>query len=125
METIKHENYVSLDVAKQLKEIGFDWSCRGYYDRRILRFNFVWDYNGKGTLTQCCAPTLDVAQKWFIEVKKMCLVVFPVENRFAFIVVNLGEKFDLDDHILEYYTYEEAQEEGNKWMLELISDKEE
>ena len=55
----------------------------------------------------------------------MCLVVFPVENRFAFIVVNLGEKFDLDDHILEYYTYEEAQEEGNKWMLELISDKEE
>ena len=123
METINHENYVSLEVAKLLKEVGFVWSCRGYYDRRILRFNFVWDYNGKGTLTQCCAPPLDVAQKWLIEVNKMCIVVFPVENRFAFIIAKLGENFNQDDHILEYSTYEEAQEEGIKRALELISEK--
>lgn len=123
METISHECYVSLEVAKLLKEAGFDWSCRGYYDRQILRFNFVWEHNGKGASTQCSAPTLDVAQKWFIEVKKMCITVFPVENRFTFVIVKLGEKFNQYDYFLGYNTYEEAQEEGIKRALEMILEK--
>ena len=29
--TINHEYYISLEVAKLLKEAGFDWKCRGIY----------------------------------------------------------------------------------------------
>ena len=32
METSNHECYISLDVAKLLKEAGFDWKCRCYYE---------------------------------------------------------------------------------------------
>ena len=31
METTINEYYVSLEVAKLLKEAGFDWKCRGIY----------------------------------------------------------------------------------------------
>ena len=32
METINHEAYVSLEVAKLLKEAGFAWECYDLYD---------------------------------------------------------------------------------------------
>ena len=36
METINHECYVSLEVAKLLKEAGFDWECQSYYQGGIF-----------------------------------------------------------------------------------------
>lgn len=32
MNTINHEYYISLEVAKLLKDAGFDWECRCYYE---------------------------------------------------------------------------------------------
>jgi hypothetical protein len=135
MVTIDHECYVDLEVAKLLKEAGFDWSCRGYYDRQILRFNFVWDHNGKGASTQCSAPTLDVAQRWLREVKSIEAVPWRWPTKVLFVSgykpwsYKLIEYRDLEGVDIEdfnasgedyFKTYEEAQEAGIQKVLEMI-----
>ena len=83
METINHEYYVSLGVAKLLKQAGFRW-CVGtaYRDGVIVRQeNSLCDnFNGKhyenGTRHEFfSAPTLDVAQRWLREVKKLYIEI--------------------------------------------------
>lgn len=131
MKTVNHEYYVSLEVAKLLKQAGFDWKVRYMYrnNNPILCICTEAPYRNIPKPNKCpmywqyAAPSLDVAQRWFMEVKKMCIVVFPVENRFTFIIVKSGENFNQDDYILEYNTSEEAQEEGIKRAVELILEK--
>jgi len=127
MQEVNHECYVDLEVAKLLKEAGFDWSCRGYYDRQILRFNFVWDHNGKGASTQCSAPTLDVAQRWLREVMNIDVYIFPDTNVKRECVYQVGLKtfgrtlwMPGQPSTAQYNTYEEAQESGIKKALEII-----
>ena len=68
METINHECYVSLEVAKLLKDAGFDWECKEYYYNFVttgwsLSFddNFVnWNSWSERYIS---APTLDIAQR--------------------------------------------------------------
>lgn len=123
MNTINHECYVSLEVAKLLKEAGFDLECRGYYDRQILRFNFVWDHNGKGASTQCSAPTIEVAQRWLREVKGYILEITAVRKNpddvyktYIEYWYNIFEKGKCG----HFNTYEEAQELGIKRALEIL-----
>ena len=71
METINHECYVSLEVAKLLKEAGFDWESNAIYGSVGGKFNF---YYGIPKLTnknsdEYSAPTLALAQRWLREVK--------------------------------------------------------
>jgi len=140
MEIINHECYVSLEVAKLLKQAGFDWECRGYYDRRILRFNFVWNHDGKGASTQYSAPTLDVAQRWLREVKGylvssvLCINRKGKGNSFGFSIGAISE--DLSDYRMiyprsyydeedskDFVKYEPALEAGIEKVLELILEK--
>jgi hypothetical protein len=126
MEAINHECYVSLEVAKLLKEAGFDWLCRGYYDRKVLRFNFVWEHNGKGASTQCSAPTLDVAQRWLREVKGWEAQVaygFDEEGHKTYVTECGNPKGDLENYIVYFPTYEEALEACIKKALEIILEK--
>jgi hypothetical protein len=105
MEATNHEYYVSLEVAKRLKEAEFDWKVNFFYQDGILKsvlpdelfsgdFEDVeyyyrhigiphqsLDYNG-GTskfLEEYSAPTLEVAQRWLREVKAMHICVKPNE----------------------------------------------
>ena len=50
---MNHECYVSLEVAKLLKEAGFDWECTHKYERSIIACRYE-DYE---------KPTLSVAQR--------------------------------------------------------------
>jgi len=101
METTNHEYYVSLEVAKLLKEAGFDWEVNFFYRDGILRsvlpdvlfsgdFEDVeyyykhigiphqsLDYNDGSSkfLEEYSAPTLDVAQRWLREVKGIHICV--------------------------------------------------
>ena len=50
IETVNHEYYVSLEVAKLLAEVGFDWECKTYYDTSLYRDEIIiedelCDYN--------------------------------------------------------------------------------
>lgn len=64
------EDYVSFETAKLLKEKGFDWECRDYYntDGHFYSEDFKsnWNY-GREAITMFSAPTLQMAMKWLRE----------------------------------------------------------
>ena len=145
METINHECYVSLEVAKLLKEAGFDWECKMIHFCYV-EDDYMWnleDNNKKARsilkLDYCLlAPTLEVAQRWLREEKGIYIGITAIENKRA--VTNSDgwtfhyeygkPKFDcyIQDERCEnmctlydsFDTYEEALEVGIKKSLENI-----
>lgn len=149
METINHECYVSLEVAKLLKELGFDWECREYYYNFTttgwsLSFddNFVnWNSWSEQYIS---APTLDVAKRWLREIKNIEICI-SWEIEFEEKELDWNKRrycYDIDTHVNSipllsidddywaegyhtfgnsYSTYEEAQEAGIKKALEIIN----
>ena len=135
MQNINHEYYVSNEVAKLLKEAGFDWETKNWWDyckpidewslRNYPEAPVNW--NSKYYNYDCSAPTLDVAQRWLREEKNLILLIDvtpsycngkPMGYKFV-IHVSCG------NHILGEWkdTYEEAQEAGIKKALGIILEK--
>lgn len=83
------------------------------------------------------APTLEVAQRWLREVKKLDISIHydsTIKSQpYAYSIYDVEEKFDDILGIISpvthsysdgyFYTYEEAQESGIKKALELILEK--
>ena len=143
METINHECYVSLEVANLLKEAGFVWECKKIYFKTGWKGNDdIWEIedNNKKTkrvleLDYCLlAPTLDVAQRWLREVKRISIEAgidvhekwkvlcckYPVNNEWP---DNWCLLDDTDETNPSYPTYEDAIEAGIKKSLEIILKK--
>ena len=138
METKTHEYYVSPEVAKLLKEAGFDWECNRHYTegRNILfekaeKGHVIITRNQSEYPSLYFAPTLDVAQRWLREVKG-----FEVTIDWSVIVnanlVDFNERVynyhvesdDYADGDNEFTSYEQAQEAGIKKALEIMLEKE-
>jgi len=137
MKTIDRECYVSLEVAKLLKEVGFDWEVQSYYSKlsrkqgKLLWLTCGCKYKENININQnrYSAPTLDVAQRWLREVKgkEVEIEVFPDElvgTTWGFHLYDLGA---CDSIVFQnpytYSTFEEAQEAGIKKALEIILEK--
>lgn len=143
MEAINHEYYVSLEVAKLLKEAGFDWKIVSYYVRyyegdgndnsipteefrlHINNNTYCTDYNNtpltyiNGILHKLSAPTLDVAQRWLREMHRIHVYVSGFNNYRAY-----REGFIGATYLTEVFdTYEKALEAGIKKALEIILEK--
>ena len=149
METINHECYVSLEVAKLLKEAGFNWKNQKYIlDEESFKLcekcevNFVTENTNPNIRKYTySAPTLEVAQRWLREVKEYYIDIAVLENKrcvtnsdgwtfhyeyskptFDCEIKNVrGETICVFDDT--YNTYEEAQEAGIKKVLEIILEK--
>ena len=134
METINHESYVSLNVAKLLKKEGFDWRVISYYRNGNDRIHFgeePIDWNRQHSqltiANDYSAPTLEVAQRWLREVKNIRLFVeggneyYTVESYIHY--KNYWCHTGMCHNGLEYErfnTYEEALETGIKKCLEIV-----
>ena len=134
MNTVNHECYVSLEVAKLLKEAGFDWGVNTVYfmeyggqfgclDDTVVTHNTL-------TNSKITAPTLTVAQRWLREVKNIDVVVLRAMQWIQFYYTveheeNRTSKVDFMslNEDLWWFKYEEAQEAGIKNALELILEK--
>ena len=129
MKTINHEDYVSLEIAKLLKEAGFNWEVKTYYnyllsyDEYILKFdNISTNYNN---INDACfsAPSLTVAQKWLREIKNAQCSIYWRNNIFA------PYQWNVDSLNFEktYYgssnSYEKSLELSIKKALEIILNK--
>ena len=123
------EDYVSFEIAKRLKEKGFDGECRNYYntDGHFYSGDFKSDWNNnKGGITLFSAPTLQMAMKWLRE----------VHNIYYEIKLLLGEKAEKNGDLqlgiyqlnssgvyvwkdwIYAYTYVELYENYIKYCLE-------
>ena len=142
MTIINHEYYVSNEVAKLLKEAGFDWECSCYYSVNTLhepnngfihiykQYKALFYDHNRTKMPVYSAPTLDVAQRWVREVKDIDIYIFPTTNNKRGCVYEWGIKtfgralwVEGQPYTNQYETYEEAQEAGIKKVLELILEK--
>ena len=126
-----HESYVSLEVAKLLKQAEFDWEIESYYNDGFFYPHDLTDfitlnYNAlKHANAIYSAPTLAVAQKWLREVKNIFLYPIPVHVdkkwnwRYWYIDVRDKDNTEQRYSVLNYITYESALEAGIKKCLEL------
>ena len=143
METTNHEYYVSLEVAKLLKEAGFDWEVNHYYftqngktRSKSVFIHPAQNYNGPmATIDSksfefevCSRPTLEIAQRWLREVKNCPVIIdifvhdldknniYYTYNWIMYLDDNRYSGSDIDT--TRYY--EVAQEAGIKKALEII-----
>lgn len=132
MKTVSHEYYVDLEVAKLLEKAGFDWNCYKLYEReyeRDGRVHAVTSANWNSSLKYYSAPTLEVAQRWLREIKRIHLYVRPILDERKYVVTVVvddliwGQVNDNTGTTKRFNTYEEAQEAGIKKALELILEK--
>ena len=142
MKTMNHECYVSLEVAKLLKEAGFDWECSYYYSVNTLhepnngfihiykQYKALFYDHNRTKMPVYSAPTLDVAQRWVREVKDIDIYIFPTTNNKRGCVYEWGIKtfgralwVEGYPYTNQYETYEETQEAGIKKALEMILEK--
>lgn len=137
METINHEYFASLEVAKLLKQAGFDWKCKSLYDSQD-NYNGItftpslknWNVSNK---LDYSAPTLDAAQRWLREVKDIwcevtiCFVMEDALMKTKYHVQCISTDYNnsemIDCHNIETDTPEEALEAGIKQALEIILEK--
>ena len=119
------EDYVSFEVAKLLKEKGFDWDCITYYvDSYPNDVQYSMLFENNTTWEEHCysAPTLQMTMKWLREVYNINIDIVPIWNqkRFeyqVFVVTPENAKHCyIDDNI--YLAHEQAVEAAIKYCLE-------
>lgn len=77
IEISNKEDYVSFEVAKLLKEKGFDKPCNGWYGRNGTMFYDIYRENHNSSFpddARMSMPTLYEAQKWLREKHNIHLV---------------------------------------------------
>lgn len=121
------EDYVSFEVAKLLKEKGFDEKTFTYYENDLL-CNGGWFEWNRSPLGQISAPTHQMAMKWLREVhNKYCDIGYDIDLEWYFQIVDLKETVDYGRPETKYYhsengtnfkTHEGAVETALKYLLE-------
>lgn len=127
MGRIMEEQLVSLEVAKLLKEKGFDEYCENIY--RIDTEQLMKTLRNNSNLPKvCCSrPTQSLAQKWLRERGNFHIAIYNNAFGYGYEIT----KADNGTHIVndldagpnaggKWNTYEEALEEGLREALKLI-----
>ena len=124
------EDYVSFEVAKLLKEKGFDGECDYLYvNGNIVRaqgFRCNWN-KGETIFTdyknECSAPTIQMAMKWLREEKRLYINVWADPKDFEnddFSTIYRMHVYNgtSNNGTREFSKYEEACENGIRYCLE-------
>ncbi len=80
------EAFVSFDVARLLKEKGFDWGCCSYWcvfpngDRVHTEYGHFANHNGNETDRFVSRPTQAMACRWLKETHGLWVVPMPCED---------------------------------------------
>ena len=133
------EDYVSFEIARLLKEKGFDGECRAFWKdwkgeirlcscNRAHMFDYCHNsmlerYNGAEE-TNIAAPTLQMAMKWLREEHSLYIdIVTSFSQDGICYTFSCSNTMDLiqgtkETSYHEYQTYEEACEEAIKYCLE-------
>jgi len=123
MQTIT-EDYVSFEVAKLLKEKGFNYPCRAVYSPKGTVRHYLKEevsaHNLKGHKKLC--PTAQMAMKWLREVHNIDICAFPYQADYILYSYNVKIYKDKEIYltITDSKTYEEACEAAIKYCLEIL-----
>lgn len=123
------EDYVSFEVAKLLKEKGFNWDCITYYvnsEPNDIKYSMLFENNNTWEDRCCSAPTHQMAYKWLREVHKVHISIYPFNRELPVIDefyytcdIATNELSSKEGHLRGVWkTYEEAVEVALKYTLE-------
>lgn len=127
------EDYCSYEVAKLLKEKGFDWMCNGYYNKDDEDSEpYFGDGEGADNWNDQApsvrdlwfsAPTHQMTMKFLREKYKIDIFIstdYPIDRmKYTYKIVRVckdGDKY-IDVMVGNYETYEEAVEAALKYSL--------
>ena len=120
------EDYCSFEVAKLLKEKGFDeYSLKNYWssDKELHDWKWELSYNknsdGNRNTKDCAAPTHQMAMKWLREVHNIDICAFPYQADYILYSYNVKIYKDKEIYltITDSKTYEESVEIAIKYCL--------
>ena len=127
--------FIPYEQALELKELGFDEECFGYYDidnGYAIGYAFCYS-NVKSQLENgCSAPTFSQAFRWFREKYNLNGILnhYPNTKLWDFSVHDLtwsGKEFiehvKKEDRSVKYSTYEEAELACLKKLIEIAKNK--
>lgn len=142
MKTMQNKDYISFDMAKSLKSLGFDYSyCDTFYDRfgNWLSYEQAEEYleNYPDDITP--RPSLSELQTWLREHKKVYVSVLPFRCKdyddcmklgwYCSIIFDDGERdilcnaTSLSASEENYETYDEALYAGLEDAIETLQDR--
>lgn len=100
------EEYVPIEIAKKLKEKGFDWETSNVYEKNILACRYE-DYP---------KPTISQVLKWLREEKKIHIGV--LYHGYYAVWIQPMKRNEAEHVIHDCKTYEEAELEGIEFVLD-------
>lgn len=125
-----NEDFVSFEIAKKLKEKGFNEGCYKYYENKELKWsNSPWletQYNSYMPHI-IAAPTISQVLKWLREEKKIHIEIFLYDGKYSYLVKSITQicEDDLFHKCLnedtvdeEYQFYEKAALAGIEYVLD-------
>jgi hypothetical protein len=119
------KEFVPYELALELKELGFDEPCVGYYHLNegytkgyaFCYFNEPKRYESDSAVL---TPTFSQAFRWFREKHALCIVIKPIDDK------NLELGYNLLKNGLmmgSYLTYEEAELACLQKLIEIVKTK--
>lgn len=124
-----NDDFTPFELAKKIKEKGFDEPCYGYYhcnggnDSFELCGNGDRDFLNSKNKHRVAAPTIPQVLKWLREDKKIHIEVMfirPLHNRAKYYITDIdgiwGNFMDVAD--ASYETYEQAALAGIEYVLD-------
>ena len=125
------EDYVSFELAKLLKEKGFDEKCRAIYEDGVLHIQDEFLYNSDSdkkliegdeddSWVFVTAPTLQMAMKWLREKHKIFIDIGynNYYNEYKWVLFTMDRNKDITPHFeYNYDSYESACEAAIEWCL--------
>lgn len=114
------EDFVNFEIAKKLKEKGFDYPCVGHYVNNQLYVAHYHNAFHSYKDESIDVPIISQVLKWLREEKNIILILNPYFNE------NCGVEWDCDVWIdgkyihccEDYKTYEEAAIAGIEYVLD-------
>jgi hypothetical protein len=126
------EDYCSYEVAKLLKEKGFNEPCRAYWDDQpkldmhTLFFSVEPIKNSEQIANNTSCPTYQMTMKWLREIHNICITIYPNKERgYEAVLYNIKDDVEIllqsfgiyGSHIFEN-SYKGAVETALKYSLE-------
>jgi hypothetical protein len=117
------KEFIPYEQALELKELGFDEPCLAWHNSGRLFIDSYNAINSKMDFDYCCAlPLYQQAFRWFREKSFICHVTNDLSDSCydeIYVYVMTKGYGDLIDRSEEYRTYEEAELECLKKLIEI------
>ncbi|MDR2927157.1 MAG: hypothetical protein LBV41_02980 [Cytophagaceae bacterium] len=118
---------VNFEQAKRLKVAGFDWECEYFFSENTKTFEPQLNHNycgvhrdfNRGKKTECSAPSVALALKWFRDVKN-CEILIASKKNEAVYIAQLGEEPYMNDKT--FPTHEAAESALLDELLKMIEE---